>query len=58
MMPKKPMTSRHQQLFLENCYTCNNFGHIARNCKLMVPIEKGSTSQICFYKKNGTRINQ
>ena len=26
------VTNRHQQLFLGNCYTCNNFGHIARNC--------------------------
>ena len=33
--------SRHQQLFLGNCYTCNNFGHIARNCKPRVPIGKG-----------------
>ena len=39
------MPSKHQQLFLGNCYACNNFGHIARNCKLMVPIGKGITSQ-------------
>ena len=55
MMPKRPMTSRHQQIFLGNCYTCNNFGHMARNCKLMVPIEKGITPQNYFYKKNGIR---
>ena len=51
------MTSIHQQLFLRNCYTCNNFGHMARNCKLMVPIEKGITPQTSFYNKSGTRIN-
>ena len=26
--------SRHHQLFLGNCYACNNFGHIARSCKI------------------------
>ena len=51
------VSSRHQQLFLGNCYACNNFGHIARNCKLMVPIRKGITSQSPFYNKNATRSN-
>ena len=37
--------SRHHQLFLGNCYACNNFGHTTRNCKLKAPIEKGITSQ-------------
>ena len=57
MMPKRPMASRHQQLFLGNFYTCNNFGHIARNSKLMVPTEKCITPQTSFYKKSGTRRN-
>ena len=58
MIPRGRMTSRHQQLFLGNCYTYNNFGHIARNCKLMVPIEKGNTSQSYFYNRNDTKIIQ
>ena len=49
--------SRHQQPFLGNCYACNNFGHIARNCKLVVPIWKGITSQSPFYKNKITRSN-
>ena len=49
--------SRHQQLFLGNCYAYDNFGHIARNCKIMVPIGKGIISQSPFYNKNVTRSN-
>ena len=52
------VSSGHEQLFLGNWYACNNFGHIARNCKLMVPIGKCITSQTSFYKKNGTKSNQ
>ena len=51
MMPKRPVTSRHQQLFLGNCYTCNNFRHMARNCKLKTSMEKGITSHTTLYKK-------
>ena len=51
------MTSRHQRLFLGNCYTYNNFGHIVRNCNLKAPVEKGITSHTSFYKKNITRNN-
>ena len=57
MMPKRPVIRKHQQLFLGNCYTHKIFGHMDRNCKLMVPIEKGITSQTSFYKKSGTRSN-
>ena len=56
-MPKRPVIRKHQQLFLGNCYTCNNFGHMARNCKLKTHVEKGITSHIFFYKKNITRNN-
>ena len=51
------MTSKHQQLFLGNCYTCNNFGHMTRNCKLKTHVEKGITSHTFVYKKNITRKN-
>ena len=34
MIPKEPMTSRYQQIFFGHCYSCNNFGHMARECKL------------------------
>ena len=33
MMPKKQMTSRFQQIFFGQCYTCHKFGHMARECK-------------------------
>ena len=57
MMPKRPVTSKHQQLFFRNCYTCNNFGHMARNYKLKTPVEKGITSHTFFYDKNITKNN-
>ena len=57
MIPKRPMTSKHQQLFLGNCYTCNNFGHMVRNCKLKNLVEKGIASHSSVYKKNITRNN-
>ena len=57
MMSRKSMTSKHHKLFLGNCYTCNNFGHIARNCKLKAPVEKGITSHTYSYKENITRNN-
>ena len=49
--------NKHQKLYLGNCYACNNFGHIARNSKLVVPIWKWVTSQYPFYKNNVTRSN-
>ena len=51
------MSSIHQQLYLQNCYAYNNFGHIAINCKLTVLNGKYITSQSCFYKKKVTRSN-
>ena len=57
MMSKRPVTSKHQQQFLGNCYTFNNFGHMARNCKIKTPMEKGITSHTYVYKKNITRKN-
>ena len=32
-MPRKPMSSRYQQIFFGHCYPCNNFGHKALNCR-------------------------
>ena len=34
MIPKNIMTRRYQQIFFGHCYSCNNFGHMARECKL------------------------
>ena len=34
MILKRPRTSRVQKIFLGHCYTCHNFGHMARECKL------------------------
>ena len=43
--------------FLGNCYAYNNFGHIAINCKLTVPIGKGITSQYPLYTNTVTKSN-
>ena len=34
MIPKGPMKNRVQQIFLGHFYTCHNFGHMAKECKL------------------------
>ena len=33
VMPKKPMTSIYQHIFLGHCYSCNKFGHKSLNCR-------------------------
>ena len=33
VMPRRQLTSRYQQLFFWHCYSYNNFGHKALNCK-------------------------
>ena len=33
VIPKKPMTNRYQHIFLGHCYSCNNVGHKAINCR-------------------------
>ena len=33
MMPRKPLLKRYQKIFLGHCYSCNNFGHKALDCK-------------------------
>ena len=43
-MPNRPMTYRYQQIFFGHCYSCNNFGHKALNCK--------SYEKFREYKKN------
>ena len=47
--------SRHQQLFYWNCCACNNFWHMARNYKLMVPIRKGNENDATKYQGNEER---
>ena len=32
-MNRIPMTSIHQQIIFCHCYSCNNFGHKALNCR-------------------------
>ena len=44
MMPRRPMSSRYQQIFLGHCYSCNNFGHRALDCKAYGKVQD--------YKKN------
>ena len=34
IIPKGPMKSRVQQIFLGHFYTCHNFGHMDKECKL------------------------
>ena len=33
-MPRRPVTNINIQLFLGNCYVCNNFGHKAFDCRM------------------------
>ena len=33
VMPRIPITSKYQYIFFGHCYSCNNFGHKAMNCK-------------------------
>ena len=49
MMPRRPMTRRYKQIFLGHCYSCNNFGHKALNCK--------AYGKLYFYKKNAPSNN-
>ena len=44
MIPRRPMSSRYQQIFLCHFYFCNNFGHKALNCKAYGKVQD--------YKKN------
>ena len=38
------MTSRYQRIYFGHCYSCNNFGRKALNCK--------AYGKFCDYKKN------
>ena len=38
MIPIRPMTSKYKKIFIVHCYSCNNFGHTARECKMISPI--------------------
>ena len=40
------MTSRYQQTFFGRCYSCNNFGHKALNCK--------AYGKLCGYNKKAS----
>ena len=31
---RRSMTNKNMQLFLGNCYVCNNFGHKAFDCRM------------------------
>ena len=44
MIPRRPMTSRYQQIFFGHCYSCNKFGHKNLNCK--------AYEKFHVYKKN------
>ena len=49
MVPRRSLTSRYQQIFFGHCYSCNNFGHKAVNCK--------AYGKVHFYKKNAPSNN-
>ena len=46
VMPRRLMTSRYQQIFFGHCYSCNNFGHKALNCR--------ACEKFRDYKKNAS----
>ena len=48
MILKIPVTSKHQQIFLGNCYTYNNFRHMDRNCKLKTCGERDYITYLCL----------
>ena len=54
MIPRRPMTSRYQQIFLGHCYSCNNFGHKALDCKAY---EKVNDYQKNFRKTKSSHQN-
>ena len=37
MMPRRPMKIKYKHIFFDHCYSCNNFGHMARECKFIGP---------------------
>ena len=51
MMPRRPITSRYKHIFISHCYSCNNFGHMARECKMISPIEKKATIEVKKQRK-------
>ena len=51
MMPRRPMTSRYKKIFINHCYPCNNFGHMARECKLISHTEKKDTVEVQKQRK-------
>ena len=52
IMPRRPMTSKYKNIFISHYYSCNNFGHMARECKLISPIEKKGTIEV-HKQRNG-----
>ena len=45
------MISRYKQIFIDHCYSCYNFGHMARECKLINPTEKKATVEVQKQRK-------
>ena len=45
------MTSKHTQIFIVHCYSCNNFGHMDRECKLTSPTKKKATVEVKKQRK-------
>ena len=50
VVPRRPMTSRYQQIFFGHFYSCNNFGHKSLNCR--------AYGKFRDYKKNASRNKQ
>ena len=51
MTLKRPMRSRVQQIFLGRYYTCHNFGHMPRDCKLRKDVSIEGQDQNKEWKK-------
>ena len=49
MIPRRPMSSRYQQIFLGHCYYCKYFGHKSLNCK--------ANGKLLSYEKNAPSNN-
>ena len=52
MMPRIPMRRWYKKIFIDHCYSCNNFGHMDRECKMISPTEKRATIE-AHKQRNG-----
>jgi hypothetical protein len=50
VLPRRPFTTRYQNLFLGYCFSCNNFGHKAIDCRSYARSDHVKVRNICSYE--------